>query len=161
MPQQQYIVMVSSTVRDLNEHRQGILDACLRVGMFPKMMEHLPANDDDAIANSLALVNEADVYLGIFAYRYGYIPKGRTKSITQLEYEHAVQRGIPCLLFIIDDDHPVKGPDVERGVGADKLEQFKDRLRQNNFIPTFKSPEDLKSKVINSLEAVKKKLLVP
>ncbi len=32
-------VMVSSTARDLPDHRQGVLDACLRQGMFPLMME--------------------------------------------------------------------------------------------------------------------------
>jgi len=31
-------VMVSSTVCDLPDHRQGVLDACLRQGMFPMMM---------------------------------------------------------------------------------------------------------------------------
>ena len=39
------------------------------------MMEHLPATDTDAIEESLRMVNEADIYLGIFAYRYGSIPK--------------------------------------------------------------------------------------
>ncbi len=37
--------MVSSTVRDLPDHRQGVLDACLREDMFSLMMEHLPAID--------------------------------------------------------------------------------------------------------------------
>ena len=38
-------VMISSTARDLPEHRKEVLDACLRQGMFPLMMEHLPASD--------------------------------------------------------------------------------------------------------------------
>ena len=62
-------VMISSTARDLPEHRKQVLDACLRQDMFPIMMEHLPASDADAIAESLRMVNEADLYLGIFAYR--------------------------------------------------------------------------------------------
>ena len=37
-------VMISSTARDLPEHRQEALDACLRQGMFSVMMEHLPAS---------------------------------------------------------------------------------------------------------------------
>ena len=36
-------VMISSTARDLPQHRQAVMDACLRQGMFPLMMEHLPA----------------------------------------------------------------------------------------------------------------------
>ena len=29
----------------------------------------------DAIAESLAMVDRADIYLGVYAYRYGYVPK--------------------------------------------------------------------------------------
>ena len=60
------------------------------------MMEHLPASDRDAIAESLRIVDEATIYLGIFAHRYGYIPKGNSISITEMEYNRAVERGIPC-----------------------------------------------------------------
>ena len=83
-------VMISSTALDLPEHRDLVNDACLRQGMFPVMMEHLPAADADAIAESLRMVNEADIYLSIFAYRYGYVPKGHNISITEMEYNRAV-----------------------------------------------------------------------
>jgi len=75
-------VMISSTARDLPEHRKEVMDACLRQSMFPMMMEHLPASDADAIEASLRVVDEADIYLGVFAHRYGYVPKGHDISIT-------------------------------------------------------------------------------
>jgi tetratricopeptide (TPR) repeat protein len=53
------------------------------------MMEHMAAADADAIQESLRIVNEADIYLGIFAYRYGYIPQGYNISITEMEYNRA------------------------------------------------------------------------
>jgi len=87
--------MISSTTLDLPEHRQQVRDACLRESMFPLMMEHLPASDADAIAESLRLVNEADLYLGIFAFRYGYVPAGQSLSLTEMEYQRAVERGSP------------------------------------------------------------------
>ena len=49
-------VIISSTARDLPKHRQTVMDACLRQGMFPLMMEHLPASDADVIEVSLKLV---------------------------------------------------------------------------------------------------------
>jgi hypothetical protein len=88
-------VMISSTALDLPDHRKEVQDACLRQGMLPVMMEHLPATDADAIAESLRLVDEADIYLSIFAYRYGYIPKGQSISITEMEYNRAIERGFP------------------------------------------------------------------
>ena len=57
-------VMISSTARDLPEHRKEAMDACLRQGMFPVMMEHLPASDAEAISASLAMVDAADTAPG-------------------------------------------------------------------------------------------------
>lgn len=149
------IVMISSTARDLPEHRKEVLDACLRQGMFPLMMEHLPANDADAIAESLRMVNEVDIYLGIFAYRYGYIPKHHTISITEMEYNRAIERGIPRLIFLMHEDHPLKAADVERGEGATKLETLKERLKTEQVVNFFTSPADLRAHVINSLSQLR------
>ena len=144
-------VMISSTARDLPEHRQEVLNACLRQGMFPSMMEHLPASDSEAIATSLKMVDEADIYLGIFAHRYGYVPAGHDISITEMEYNRAVERGIPRLIFLMHDDHPIKAADVEKGEGAVKLETLKGRLGAERVVNFFTSPADLRAHVINSL----------
>jgi Domain of unknown function (DUF4062) len=51
--------MISSTARDLPDHRGGIRDACERAGFEPRMMEKLPALDADAIEASLRLVDRS------------------------------------------------------------------------------------------------------
>lgn len=151
MPESKKIVIVSSTARDLPEHRKEVMDACLRQSMFPQMMEHLPAIDADAIAASLKLVDEADIYLGVFAYRYGYVPKGHDISITEMEYNRAAERGIPRLIFLMHEDHPVKASDVETGEGAQKLKTLKERLERERVGDFFKSPAELRANVIDSL----------
>ena len=144
-------VMISSTALDLPDHRNQVRDACLRQGMFPLMMEYLPASDAEAIAESLRMVNEADLYLGIFAYRYGYVPKGYDISITEMEYNRAVERGIPRLLFLMHEKHPLTAADVEKGEGAVKLEALKARLKTERVVNSFKSHDELSAQVINSL----------
>jgi hypothetical protein len=144
-------VMVSSTLRDLPEHREYIKEACLRQGMLPLMMEHLPTNSDDAIEASLRLVDEADLYLGVFAYRYGYIPPGHNLSITEMEYHRAIEREIPRLIFIMHDEHSIKGADIERGRGAEKIDAFKEQVKKAQVTNFFKSPAELAVLVINSL----------
>jgi hypothetical protein len=151
MPEPTKKVMISSTALDLPEHRKQVLDACMRQSMFPVMMEHLPAADADAIAESLRMVDEAEIYLGIFAQRYGYVPKGHDISVTEMEYNRAVERGIPRLLFLMHGDHPLKAADVEKGAGAVKLEALKDRLKAERVVSFFDSPADLRAKVIDSL----------
>jgi tetratricopeptide (TPR) repeat protein len=146
-------VMISSTSLDLPDHREEVRDACLRQGMFPIMMEHLPASDDEAVPASLRMVDEADIYLLILAHRYGYVPAANNPghvSVTEHEYNRALERKIPILTFAMHDDHPVKAADVEKGEGAVKLEAFKNRalLKGTNF---FSSSADLRAHVINSL----------
>ena len=154
----QPVVYISSTVRDLAEHRKEVAEACLRQGMFPTMMEHLPANDAEGILSTLRLVDEADIYIGVFAHRYGYVPKDnnpRAISITEIEYDRAVERRIPRLIFLMHDDHPIKAADVETGEGAIKLKVFKEHVAAENGVIYFKSPEDLRSHVINSLSRLR------
>jgi len=156
-------VMISSTALDLPDHRKGVEEACLRQGMFPMMMEHMPAADADAIAESLRMVDEADIYLGIFAQRYGYVPKENNPqrlSITEMEYNRAVERDIPRLLFLMHDDHPVKASDVEKGTGAVKLDKLKQRVGTERVVNFFKSPENcaVRSSIASHIIANAKRL---
>ena len=98
------VAMISSTARDLSEHREQVRLACERAGFEPReMMEHLTALDTDAEDASLSMVDQADVYIGIFAYRYGYVPDGEEISITEMEYNRAVETDKPRLIFFIHD----------------------------------------------------------
>lgn len=144
-------VVISSTIRDLPEHRKEVRDACLRQKMLPLMMEHLPASPADAIHESLQLVDEATIYLGVFGHRYGHIPVGHSLSITEMEYERAVDRGIPRLVFLMHEDHLVRAADVEQGEAALRLQAFKERLLRDQVAVFFQSPVDLRAHVINSL----------
>jgi tetratricopeptide (TPR) repeat protein len=153
------VVMISSTVCDLPEHRRGVEEACLRQDMFPKMMEHSPAANANGLAQSKRMVDAADVYLGIFAHRYGHVPKGKAKSITHYEYEWATQRRIPRLIFIMHEDHLIKRIDVELGKGQERLERLKAKLKTTHAVNFFKSPDDLRGLVIATLAAEKTKLV--
>ena len=65
----QLTAMISSTARDLPEHRQKVVEACLREDIFPIGMEHLPARDADGMRVSLEMVDQADIYIGVIAWR--------------------------------------------------------------------------------------------
>jgi hypothetical protein len=149
-------VMISSTTLDLPEHRAQARDACLQQGMFPTMMEHMPASGEDAVQASMAMVDRADLYLLIVGFRYGYVPAGQSRSITEMEYDRAFNRPIPCLVFMMDDSHPVRPADVDRGENAAKVDAFRQRLgtKARNF---FKSPQDLRADIINALSQFRTK----
>jgi tetratricopeptide (TPR) repeat protein len=153
------VVMISSTARDLPEHREQVRLACERAGFEPReMMEHLTALDTDAVDISLRMVDQADVYIGIFAYRYGYVPDGHNLSITEMEYNRAVDKDKARLIFFIHEDHPVTGRDVETGAGAAKLEALKTRIGKQRVAAYFTSPQDLRGHVVEALTALSKQL---
>jgi hypothetical protein len=151
-------VMVSSTIIDLPQHRTEIQAACLRQGMLPIMMEHEPASDAEAISFSIGLVDRSDIYVGVYAHRYGYIPKENNPkniSLTEMEYDRAVERNIPRFIFIMDDLHPITIKDVEIGGAQEKLKTFLSKVKSELFVNLFRSPEDLRANVINSLSQVR------
>jgi len=122
------VVMISSTIRDLPLHRGEVKKACLQQEMFPDMMEHLPASASDAIRVSLEKVDKADIYLGIFGHRYGYIPDGYAISITEVEYNRAVERRIHRIIFIMHEEHPITISDIDFN-NRDKLNAPKYRTK--------------------------------
>src|ERR1700720_1166421 len=152
-------VMISSTARDLPEHRDEVRLACLRAGFDPReMMENLTAENRNAVETSLRMVEEADVYLGILAYRYGTVPTGYDISITEMEFNRAVELNKPWLVFFIHKDHPVVIEDVETGPGATKLQALRDRIGEARVAAFFKSPEDIRSHIVEALTKLAKEL---
>lgn len=151
------VVVISSTARDLPEYRKQVMDACHRSDMVPRMMEHLPAMAADAIQASLDLVEQADVYVGVFAQRYGYVPEGHDVSITQMEYERAIERGIPRLIFLMHDDVPVTVADIDFE-NKPKLDKLKERLTREQVVAFFRNPDDLRALVLQSLGALQKQM---
>lgn len=157
MAQQHIDVMISSTSKDLPEHRNAAQDAALRLGMFPIAMEHLGAIPDaDAISASLEMVNISEIYVGIFGMRYGYVPDVSRNpdkiSVTEMEYRRAMERKIPVLIFIMGDKHPTTPEDMEKDPeGFAKLLAFKKHLGGKHIVGFFDSVESLRSLVIQGL----------
>lgn len=154
-------VMISSTSKDLPNHRQQAMDAINRAGMGYLVMETLGARLGDAISESLDLVDLAEIYVGIIGKRYGYIPDDPRNpehiSVTEMEYNRAMSRGIPVLIFIMADDHPlgtvgdldnVIEPSAE---GKAKLKTFTDKLKTKHVVGFFNSPEVLRTLIVSAL----------
>ncbi|MCB9452305.1 MAG: DUF4062 domain-containing protein [Anaerolineaceae bacterium] len=155
-------VMLSSTSRDLPDHREQATEAVLRSGMHPIIMETLTASLGDAISESLKMVDEAEIYIGIFGMRYGYIPDDprnpQRLSVTEMEYRHALQRGIPVLIFIMSGTHPGPATAAEGKTfyeqekeGQEKLEALKKELTTKHVVGFFDSPADLRAHIIQAL----------
>jgi tetratricopeptide (TPR) repeat protein len=151
-------VMISSTSLDLPDHREAAIKAVLRSNLFPQVMETLTATSADPITDSLALVDCAEVYVGIFAFRYGYVPEDDARnpgkiSITEMEYRRALERKIPCLIFIAHDEHPITIKDTEPDPDKKRrLDALKAELGTRHTCAFFKSPQELSDLMYQALQ---------
>jgi len=83
-------VFVSSTSVDLGEYRKRVQDAIKQLGAIDISMENFGARDERPKEECLRIIREeSDLFVGIYAHRYGFIPKSDAKSITEQEYDEA------------------------------------------------------------------------
>ena len=159
--------MISSTALDLPEHRKQAIEACQRAGVFPIPMEHLTARDTLPVNVCIEMVDQADIYIGVYAWRYGWVPDSNNPSrisITELEFNRALerkQRGElkEILIFLMHEDHPLTSKKmVEADTNAQqKLAEFKKRATEGRVRIEFRSPEDLRAHIIQSLGEFKER----
>ena len=84
-------IFLSSTFVDLQAHRVAVHDMIERMGHFTIGMERFGAQDGDAQSVSLKQLAAADLYVGVIAWRYGFIPPDQPLSVTQQEYQEATR----------------------------------------------------------------------
>lgn len=149
-------IYISSTYEDLKDMREGVYHALRTMGHDVIAMEDLIATDKRPLDKCLADVSQCDIYIGIYAWRYGYIPPDQEKSITELEYREAVRTKKPCLLFLLDEEAPwpTKLTDTDRT----RIEAFHNELRENYTVSFFQDVNDLKAKVITAMEKFGRKI---
>ncbi|MEK6258137.1 MAG: DUF4062 domain-containing protein [Planctomycetota bacterium] len=146
---------ISSTSADLGEHRKAAQDACLRAGVFPVVWEDTSANALDATSKLQDMVDEADIFICILGQRYGSFSTETSTSFTEMEFDRAVERGLPIFVFTMHQDHPV----TREAISADdesreKLKKFKEKASSGRISAEFKSPEDLRGRIIEALTAL-------
>src|SRR5580765_4952402 len=98
-------VFISSTYLDLIEHRKAAVNSLRAMGEQVEHMEIFGARDEEPTKASLDELDRCDVLVGIYAYRYGTVPKGSEVSVTEQEYLHATSENIPILVFVVDENH--------------------------------------------------------
>ena len=146
-------VFISYTQQDLSEYCKAAEAACTALGFTPVSMPNFEATHAGGIEGSLIKVATCQVLVGLYAHRYGSVIPPYTKSVTELEYEHALERGMDCLCFLIDPRCPWDPSLVDKGESYTQLEAFKARLEQRHIRAHFRGVEDLRNKVQQALLA--------
>lgn len=137
-------VFVSSTFIDLADHRETVQKALRQLGAIDVSMENLGARDERPKAECLRIISEeVDTFVGIYAHRYGFIPKGDRKSITEAEYDAASQTNLQRFIYLVNEDAPWTPKFIDGGTSAKKLAQFKQRVSSTHICKRFSTKDDL------------------
>ena len=123
-------------------------------------MEDYPAGDQRPLDKCLAgAVAACEIYVGIFAWRYGYIPdkdNPERKSITELEYRKAGQEGKSRLIFLLDRnaDWKLAFTDIRTGEGENgkRMDNLRGELGREHTVRFFNSPDALSSHISVALQ---------
>lgn len=139
-------VFLSSTWEDLKPERESVEASLHRMRDTSFVgMEYFGSRPETPREESLNEVERSDVYIGIFAHRYG-------SGITEAEYRRARQQDLPCLIYIKDDNVPVPPGFVDRdGEKIAKLDALKRDLRAQHIVSFFKSPDHLAAQIVADL----------
>jgi hypothetical protein len=163
-------IFVSSTFDDLREYRAAAIRVLRQLGHEVVAMEDFVAGGAFPLNRVLDDVKRCDVYVGIFAWRYGFVPKFENvslpapaiagadpmkTSITHYEYLQAKASGLEILAFLLDENcawppHLVDGfasadPTAPRDNSA--IRALRREFQLERIVATFTSPADVEARV--------------
>jgi hypothetical protein len=151
-------VFVSSTYTDLIEERQAAVSAILKAGHIPAGMELFTAGDESQMETINRWIDESDVFMLVLGGRYGSIEPISSLSYMELEYDYAVNSGMPYFAVVIDEAALEKkvreqGRDVIETAHAKELEAFRKKVL-SRISAFFSNAQDIKLAVHETLSDI-------
>ena len=98
-----YQIFVSSTFRDLKEHRSSAMKAIVSAGHMATCLENWGLSHEEQLKVISRAVKDCQFYLIILGHTYGSIPRGKRKSYTEIELDIAEAQGMPVLAMVLDE----------------------------------------------------------
>jgi len=154
-------IYISATFRDLQKHREAVSVVLRRMGHQVLGMEEYVAEGMRPLDRCLEDVRNCDAYIGILAWRYGYVPKTtgddgatipkgtslRKTSMTEFEFRQAIDSKKTVLFFLLDPegDWPSSQFDAVSGDGdrGRAVLRLRQEIGEKYLVSYFRSPEEL------------------
>lgn len=141
-------VFLSSTFEDMKEYRKAIIDRIIKRRMVPICMENWGANANKVTSVITDEVKKADIYLGIFGTRYGYVDENTNMSMTEIEYREALASNKPILVYIAKNAKD----DITTGGNSQKMLELLTEIEKERIVYYFNSIDQLGEQVFADLE---------
>jgi putative methionine-R-sulfoxide reductase with GAF domain len=143
---------LSSTYRDLAPYRAVATEALEFLNNQVVRMEIFGARPEEPRGASLREVQKCDIFIGIYAHRYGVVPRGDSLSITEQEFDEARRLRKAIFCFVVADDHPWPPSKIEMEEPARlRLVKFKEKIKETTTCATFTDLKDLQAQIAMSI----------
>jgi len=130
-------IFVSSTYLDLINYRLAAEKAINDLGQKYKGIEYIRVMNEEPTKARLDLVEKCKIFIGIYAWWYGYIPEGKDISITEQEYIQARKLGRPCFCYFVDEGFFWNPRFIDTGPAKVKLKRFKNIISNEHVYENF------------------------
>ena len=155
-------IYLSSTFADLEPFRRQVYAALRAMHHDVVSMEDYVAGDRRPLDTCVGDVATCQLYVGIFAHRYGFVPptgNPERKSITELEYRTASDAGIKRLIFLVDPNVAWPPPFMDQVAGDDRgvrIKSLRDELSLAHTVKFFRTPDELATQVSTAVADVQR-----
>ena len=105
-------VFVSSTFRDLRDHRRRVIDQLRAAGLFVDPMENWPADPEDPTAFCPDRVAECNLFILLLAFRRGCRPGGGASPDRTRTRQGRASLPSPCSLSLLSEYDTTDWPPV-------------------------------------------------
>jgi hypothetical protein len=151
-----YQVFVSSTFEDLQEERREVMQALLSLDCIPTGMELFPAADDESWELIKRFIAGCDYYIVIVGGRYGSVGADG-KSYTEMEYDYAVDAGLPVLAFLHGDPGKIVADKTEdTNEGKTALAAFREKIEAGRHAKYWTFSKELSGLVALGMSSLMK-----
>lgn len=162
MDEKKYQIFISSTYNDLVEERKKAADVILTAGCIPAGMENFVATDDEQFTVIKKVIDLCDYYVLIIGGRYGTVNPQTGKSYTEMEYDYAIEKKIPVLVFAIDNVDGLEESKKEKEeLLKAKLVLFRNKALTNRMATMWTDKESLSLKMLASIMNAKQEFSRP
>jgi SOS-response transcriptional repressor LexA len=159
----------TSELRNLPKGGRSFVDAAeqavIRAEGKITDMQYFTAREDKPADYCREQLQLADVYVGIIGFRYGSpVRDDPDRSYVELEFDTATERGLPRLIFLLDEEADLrlpaeylKDPDIEREA---RQRAFRARLKESaGTAAMVDMPERLETLLFQALTKERASLL--
>ena len=146
-------IFLSSTRLDLAEYRRAVIAAIRKAGFDCEAMEDWGTDEREPTTFSKEILATSNAMVLLVAYRRGFVPSGAVRSITQMEYDYAIEKSIDVLPFVLSDGAEWPSDWDERSTDPMLMEWHRE-LRSKHGVPDDEFDGNVQTLATNVVSAL-------